>query len=198
MYFSKKESSWFNPGLKSQILGVFPRDIHMINSKKLMPLAFCFSTLIFINVSKASEQILATISTDVQADSYQLIVNTDEDKQLLTAFYIDNFSSGQFSSRDELSIKTFIKEGIKLPHKGKINFAQIIGENFDEEQGGVIVIDTLYNILTGRRKSYELHIAKDKSGWKLFRAGKIITQIKALANKVPLIGVVGAKDLVMK
>ncbi|MDD4972773.1 MAG: hypothetical protein PHY93_00400 [Bacteriovorax sp.] len=170
----------------------------MLNSNKLMALAFCLSTIIFVNVSKASEQILATISTDAQSDSFQLAVNSDEENQTLTSFYIDNFSSGQFLGRDELSMKTFIKEGIDLPHKGKINFAKIIGENFDEEQGGVIVIDTLYNILTGKRKSYELHLAKDKSGWKLFKAGQIITQIKALANKVPLVGVVGAKDLVMK
>jgi hypothetical protein len=69
----------------------------MINSKNLMALAFCLSTLIFVNVSKASEQILADITTDVLTDSYRLIVDINEEGRTLTAFYINNFSNGQFT-----------------------------------------------------------------------------------------------------
>lgn len=170
----------------------------MLNSNKLMALAFCLSTLIYVNVSKASEQILATITTDTMSDSYQLIVDSNEEERTLNAFYIDNFSNAQFSSRDELSMKTFVKEGITLPHRGKIAFAQINGQNFDDALGGVIVIDSLYNVLTGKRKSYELQLAQDKTGWKLFYKGKAITKIMAIANKLPIIGVVGARDLSMK
>ncbi|MBC7537302.1 MAG: hypothetical protein H7281_00655 [Bacteriovorax sp.] len=170
----------------------------MINSKKLMALAFCLSTLIFVNVSKASEQILADITTDVLNDSYRLIVDTNEEERTLTAFYIDNFSNGQFTNRDILAMKTFVKEGIKLPHKGKILFAKITGENFNEMQGGMINIDSLYNVITGKRKSYELQLAQSKTGWSLFYNSKPITKIMAVANKLPLVGVIGARELFMK
>ena len=170
----------------------------MINSKKLLAMAFCLSTLIYINTSKASEKLLTNIATDVLTDSYQLIVDLNEDDQTLKAFYIDNFTQGQFTNRDELSIKTFIEEGIILPHKAKLTFAKISGENFDEEKGGMIIIDTLYNALTGKRKSYELQMAQDKTGWGLFYKGKAISKILAVANKLPIIGVVGARELTMK
>lgn len=169
----------------------------MLNSKKLLALAFCLSTVIYVNASKASEHILASISTNVQKDSYHLIVDINEEDQTLKTFYIDNFSNNQFVNRDELSIKTFIKEGIKLPHNGKITFVKITGENFDQEKGGIIVLDTLYNIITAKRKSYELQLAQDKSGWKLFYKGNAISKILAIVNKLPIIGIVGARDLSM-
>lgn len=170
----------------------------MLNSNKLMALAFVLSTLIFMNVSKASEQILATITTDAFTDVYQLIVDANEEDNTLINFYIDKFSNGQFKNRDELSMNIFIKEGFKFPHKGSVNFATISGNGFDKEQGGMIIINAICSILTGKRKNYELDLAKDKSGWRLFSDGQLITKINVLANKVPIIGLVGAKDLVMK
>jgi len=170
----------------------------MLNSKKLMALAFILSSLIYINVSKASEEVVANVSADVFTDSYQLVIDTNEVKQTLNAFHVDNVENGHLLKRKDLLVKDFIDNGVRFPVKGKIVFARISGENFDQEQGGVIVIDTLSNLLTGARKTYELTLAKDKRGWKLFNSGKVITQIKAIANKLPIIGVVGAKDLVMK
>ncbi len=148
--------------------------------------------------SKASEQILATVTTDIDSDYYKLIVDTSDETQTLKTFFIDNFSNSKLTKRDSLEIKSFIKEGIVFNKKGKRTFAKITPENFDVEQGGMITIDILYNIITGKRRSYELHLAKDKESWKLFSHGKIINKILAHANKVPLIGVVGAKELVMR
>ena len=170
----------------------------MFNSSKLLALAFCLSIIISLNVSKASEQILADITIDVFSDSYQLKINANEENQTISAVYIDNLSNGKLVSRDEISINSFIKEGIKIPHNSPINFAKISGENFDKEQGGILTIDAIYNILTGRRKSIEMELAKDQSGWKLFKAGQNITQIKAVINKIPVIGMVGVKDFEMK
>jgi hypothetical protein len=81
---------------------------------------------------------------------------------------------------------------------GKIVVVKITGENFDEEQGGMLNLDTLVNILTGRRKNYELHLARAKKQWALYKNGHIITQIKVKANRVPILGVVGIKNLIME
>lgn len=148
--------------------------------------------------SKVSEETLATITTDLDSDYYKLIVGIDNDNQALKTFFVDNFSRGKLTKRDTMAINVFIRDGITFNKKGRITFAKIVPENFDEDQGGMVTIDALYNILTGRIKSYELQLAKDKEGWKLFTHGKVIKQIIAHANKVPFLGVVGAKDLVMK
>lgn len=170
----------------------------MLTKKKLLLVSFMISSSIFLSVSnsKASEQVLATLSTDVTSDSYQLIVDCNDDAQTLKSFFIDTYSDGKLAKRDALPMDAFIKDGIKV--NNKYNFAKISSQNFDQEQGGMIIIEALYNILTGKRKSYEMQLAKDKIGWKLFSNGHAINQIIAHANRVPVIGIVGAKDLVMK
>lgn len=171
----------------------------MIHANKLLLMSFFIATIIFISVkqSQAAEQILATITTDVSNDRYQLTVETSDDGQILEAFMFDEYPRNG-TNKNALPIAQFITEGIKLPQNSKFNFAKISGQNFDHEQGGMIIIDTLYNFITGKRKSYELHLAKDKNGWKLYDKANQISRIIAHANKAPLIGIIGAKELVMK
>lgn len=172
----------------------------MTANNKLLLFSLFISVFILMYAprGRAAEQILATITTSVGSDSYQLVVDYNDEDQSLTNFFIDNFTDGHLTKRDALSMNTFIKEGIAFNNKGTYNFARIVPENFDKDQGGMIVIDALYNIITGKRKSYEMQLAKDNNGWSLFNKGHSIKEIYAEANKLPLIGVVGAKDLIMK
>ncbi len=170
-----------------------------MSSIKLLIISLFIATTIFIAAkeSKAEEQTIAVITTDVNNDSYQLIVDTSDDGQKLEAFKFDEYPKTE-TTKDFLPITNFINEGLRLPKNSRYNFASINSRNFDSEQGGIIIIDTLYNFITGKRKSYELHLAKDKSGWKLYDKGQVITRIFAYANRAPIIGVIGAKKLIMK
>lgn len=168
-------------------------------SKKLFIISFFIATSIFITAKelKAEEQTIAIITTDVNNDAFQLIVDTSDDGQRLEAFKFDKYPKTN-NDKDLLPIAKFINEGLRLPKNSRYNFASINGQNFDNEQGGIIIIDTLYNFLTGKRKKYELHLAKDKTGWKLYEKGEIISRIFAYANRAPIIGIIGAKELIMK
>lgn len=170
----------------------------MIASKHLFAISLLISISIFSSVTKGAEQILATITTDVNSDSYQFILEVNEDEHLLKAFYLDNFIIGQSRSREVLPLDRFLDAGLILPQAGNQVYAKINGVNFDNTLGGIIVIDTLYNGITGKRRSYELELAQDQAGWKLFYKGKPITKIMAIAHKVPILGIVGAKELSMK
>lgn len=170
----------------------------MLNLKRIAMYTIFISTLTYVNNSKSSEEQVVNITSDIVEDSYQLGVDSTESEHSISSFYIDNYLNGKFLKRMTLSIKKFIESGVSLPVNGAIVFAKVNGENFEKEQGGMIVIDTLYNALNGSRKRYELHLAKERSGWGLYHNGLLITQIKAIANKIPLVGVVGAKDLIMR
>jgi len=171
---------------------------NLLSSQHLFAISLLISLTIFSTVTKASEQILATISTDVNSDHYQFVVEVDQEARMLKAFYIDNFIVGENRSRDALPIESFLNEGIILPKNGNRVFATINAQNFDRGLGGVIIINALYNAVTGKRKSYEFDLAQDQSGWKLFYKGKAISKIRAIAHKLPLVGVVGAKELSME
>jgi hypothetical protein len=171
----------------------------MTANNKLLLYSLFLSILILLYApkGKADEFILATISTDVSRDTYALVVDVDNETQLLKSFFIDNFTEGKKTKRDILAMDEFIKKGLNVK-----NFAKIESDNFLPDQGGIITIDAVYNILTGKRKSYELQLAKenanDKMTWRLFSKGKAISKIIAHANRVPVIGVVGARELIMQ
>lgn len=148
-------------------------------------------------VLNASEQVLATITTDIGSDRYQFIVEVDEERRLLRTFLMENLTVGESHSREAIPIESFLSGGLVLPQNGNIVFAKINGHHFDRVLGGGIVIDVLHNGITGKRKYYELELAQEQSGWKLFYKGKSITSIKAIANKIPLFGVVGARELLI-
>ena len=170
----------------------------MIQSKKLLGLSFLISIIIYASISRASDQILATITTDVDSQTYQFIASVDDQDNLLKNFSIYNMLPGNMSQQKVLTFKTFVDEGLQFGPKGHYVLAKINVLNFDDQQGGQISIDTLYNGLTGKRIKYDLFLAKDKSGWKLYYEGRPITQIKAIAHRLSLIGIVGAKQLIMK
>jgi hypothetical protein len=172
----------------------------VINSRKLLAISFVISIGIFISVSpsKADEKILATITNNANSKIFQLIVDYNSQDQTLTDFKIANVTEGNVSSSQSLPLTNFIRDGLHFEGKGNQSFAEIKCLNFDDEQGGIIVIDLLYNIITGRRKTYEVQLAKDNIGWKLFYKGHSLSTIFAISNKLPIIGVVGTKELVMR
>lgn len=169
----------------------------MMPKNYLLIFSLIISFSIFTSVSKAHEHVLANITTDVNTDSYKFIVDVDEFQHLLQSFYIDTYVSGQLTKRDTLPMDHFINRGLTLPKNSKYEFVKMEGQNFDQTLGGLLVIDAVYNILTGKRRAYELQLAQDKSGWRLFYKGRAISSIIALAHKIPIVGIVGAKDLSM-
>jgi hypothetical protein len=85
-----------------------------------------------------------------------------------------------------------------LEQREKHIVLKLTSTNFDLEQGGIIIADTLYNGASGERRSYEIQLAKSTAGWGLFKKGKTIKEILIQTNKVMIIGAVGIKNLVMK
>ncbi|MFA6237702.1 MAG: hypothetical protein WC635_10280 [Bacteriovorax sp.] len=167
----------------------------MTPSNKLLAVSLFISLVIFSSVTKASEEVLATITTDVNNDSYQFIVDSNDDERELNTFCIDTYIDGKFSHRDSIPVMNFIDEGLSLPKKSKISFAKIYGTNFDRTLGGVLVFNILSNAILGKRKSFEIELAQNWAGWKLFYKGKVISRAIAIANKVPVVGVIGVKDI---
>lgn len=170
----------------------------MFNLKSL----FAFSLLLSIGIhsfaAKASEQTLATISNDENKNTYLLVVDSSEDHRQIQKFYKDVYANGKKVSREALDYRVLDRPGMILEQRDKYVVLKLKSSNFDEEQGGIITVDTLYNGASGTRKTYEIQLAQDKNGWALSSNGKSINKIFIQTNKVMMLGTVGIKNLVMK
>lgn len=162
----------------------------MINSKKLLAFSFLLSIITFGSVSRASDQLLATFSADTNGETYQLTASSSG--QVLTSFTVSKvLGDGSIKNR-EIPINDFRRDGLALFQTGTQNITKIYSHDFNEENGGVIVLESFLKSSTNNEKYYELELAKDQAKWNLLYKGKPITQIHAT------LGVTGFLDLVMK
>ncbi len=168
----------------------------IISSTAICTVAIMIS---IFNVAKASEKVLATVSQDEsKSTTYKLIVDSP-DGRTIRAFYKDVYENGAKVRRDLLDPAVIMKSGMILEQRDKHVLMRLKSSDFDREQGGRVIVDTLYNGATGERRSYEVQLAQDnKAGWTLFKQGKGINSIQIQTNRVMVLGAVGIKNLVMK
>lgn len=172
-----------------------------MNLKSLISSTAVFTVIMMVsifNVAKAGEKTVATVSSDESAVIYKLVVES-KDGRGIDHFYKDVYENGKTRSlRIELDPQVLMRTGVILEQREKYVIMKLKSNNFDTEQGGIVVVDTLYSGVSGERKSYEVQLAQDKSGWALFKQGKTIKEIQIKANRVMVLGTVGIKNLVMK
>lgn len=171
-----------------------------MNLKSIISTAALFSMTLIItifNVAKASEQVVANITTDASSTSYKLVIDAQDGRSIKT-FYKDIYENGRKISREILDANVMLKSGMILEQRDKYVVMKLKSNNFDLDQGGIVLVDTLYNGATGERRVYEIQIAQSTSGWSLFKESKIIKQIQIQTNRVMLLGEVGIKNLIMK
>jgi hypothetical protein len=164
----------------------------MVNSKKLLALSFLLSIISFASVSRASDQILATFSTDVNGENYQLAATTTQEDQVLTSFTISKIVKNISIKNKEIQINDFLRDGLSLYQKGIHNLTKIYSQNFSEQDGGVIVLESFETSSSSFKKLYQLELSKEKSKWNLLYKGHPITRIHAT------LGVTGQLDLVIE
>lgn len=153
-----------------------------------------FSTLLF-----ADEEILSTTDNDDNQEVYKLIVSVDNNTQTLQGLRKDTYFNGKIIKRDDLNpldLKT--ENGIILEKRGQYNVLSLKSDNFDYDRGGKIIIDTLYNGITGERRTIDLELAKDKANWKLFKKHVAVSKFHVKVNKIIIFGAVGIKTIIME
>lgn len=144
----------------------------------------------------AKEEVLAIVTNDENTETYKFVLESDDNLGDVKAFYKDNYIKGSKTKRTRLESKELIaNSGLILEQRGDHKVIALKSDNFDRVRGGIITIDTLYNGANGERHEYEVQLSKDRSGWKLFRSGKVVSKLHIEVNKVFLLGTVGVKNI---
>ncbi len=170
----------------------------MFNLKTLFAISLLIASAIHSFAAHASEQTLATIGNDENPNTYLLVVDSTDGNRAIKTFYKDVYANGRRVTREALDYRVLLRSGMILEQRNQYVVLKLKSNNFDEEQGGIITVDTLYNGANGTRKTYDVQLAKEKSGWALINQGKIIKKIFIQTNKVMILGSVGIKNLIMK
>lgn len=162
----------------------------------------CFvAALLTITTSvSAAQTTLLTISNEEDREITKFYVETDSDDRVILKFHQDTHAANGSLIRRVTATASQLKaaSGLILKQQDKYVVVALRSSNFDEQQGGMIRIDTLVNGATGARKAYDIQLSKDKSGWSIYNAQKRkVTKMHLVSNKLKLFGTVGIKDITM-
>ena len=159
---------------------------------------FMFVTLIFSGKILAKEDVIASITNDENKEVYSMIVESDDETNSIKAFYKDDYLNGLKVSRKLLPSSELVTKGVVLEKRGERTVIALKSDNYDNQRGGLLTIDTLFSGVNGQRKEYEIELSQSKEGWRLFKKGKLISKLHIVINKKVFIGAVGVKDIQMK
>lgn len=159
---------------------------------------FLFISLLFSGQILAREDVIATITNDENKEVYNMIVKSDDETNTITAFYKDDYLNGKKIERELLSSSELVRHGVVLEQRGERTVIALKSDNYDNERGGILTIDTLFSGINGQRKEYDIELSQSPQGWKLFKKGKVISKLHIVVNKKFLLGAIGVKEIQMR
>ena len=148
------------------------------------------------NVAIAATQTLTTISVSEEKYTMQLELVVDN-KSDIKQFKLIEIVKGK-TVEETIYDTDGAKEGIILMEQSGREVVKLVSENFSPYNGGNVVLDYLYNGITGKRKSLEMDLSRDGDEWSLYINGRKSTTMHFVKNKKALVGVVGIKDIEVK
>ena len=147
----------------------------------------------------AGEVILSVTDNDDNHEVYNLIAEVNEKDQSLGSLFKDVYLYGKKLRREILNPDDLkINDGMIIEKRDNYNVLNLKSDNFDIYRGGRIVIDTLFNAISGERRMFDLELALDKDSWKLFKNQKIVSKFHVKVNKIIVMGTVGIKTIIME
>lgn len=154
--------------------------------------------LIFLPALSASEQNVATITNDDNPNVVKFILDVDEQTHSVVNFYKETYLKSNLILRERLEPKSLEGQGIVLEERDNRIVLALKSLSFNEIYGGELIIDTLYNGTIGERKNYNIELVREDDKWSLVSEGRKVNQLFIETNKLPIIGVVGIKNIQMK
>lgn len=164
---------------------------------KIVPTALAiFMLSSILSATEAAEKVLCVVSSDVDKNTGRMTYEMDEDGRGIKHIYMEAYENGKLTERKEVDMSEINGDGIILHQKDKYVTVRLFSHNFDEERGGVLYLDTLYNAVKGERKEYQIEVAKNaQSEIVMMNNKKEFNNMKFIGKKAPIIGVIGIEKV---
>jgi hypothetical protein len=159
---------------------------------------FALICLIFSFSLQAREHRLVTITTDEDKDVFVFVIESDQRNRNISKFHQDLYDQhGVLIERETFPIAAIsMRSGLVLNEKEGRVVVRMTSENFESHNGGHVLIDTLYNGVTGSRRNYEYEVVRAGQTWELVQDGRPVRSIHLRSKRVLAIGTVGIAGVI--
>ncbi len=164
---------------------------------KLKNLVFLFLVIFSFesnaNLKKINE--LCRITSDIDSNMAILNYEMNDESRLVEHFFQDSYEAGKLVSHEELDLNKLNNGGIIMLKRDKHVVVRIWSNNFDNDQGGILYLDTLYSGINGERRQYEINVVKIGDVLKMYQNNREITRMKFIAKRSKLFGIIGIERI---
>lgn len=165
-------------------------------SAKLKTLLCTLFVLLSITNLQAASFTIVEISRDDNNLVYRLVIDS-ADESIIDQVRKETYQNKKLINNEVLNPKD-LKKGIVLEEQKGFDVLVLRSANFDMVYGGAVEVDTLYSGVTGERRSTYFDLTKHENGWALFYRNRLVKALEIRVNKIPILGVVGIKELIIK
>ncbi len=157
--------------------------------------AIALAVLSFSPGLQAIEKTLCTVTNDIDKETGKMVYELSDDGRI-EHLYKDRWVGNSRVERTELKPTDLLGDGIVLHKKDKYVTVRMYSDNFDEERGGVLRLDTLYNGVSGERKEYVMEISITPDEVVLIQDKKEFNNMNFIAKRHRILGPIGIERVV--
>lgn len=148
-----------------------------------------------LSLAFAGELKIVTITSDFDRLTTTFFIELKEDNTIDAMRIIRTQASGQVEADDSHPAERVITQGAVLYEQRGYEVVRLKLEKFDAKLGGTIVLDYLYNGVTGSRNRMKLKLEPTASGFELMDFhNKKVSKLYIISNRTPL-GAVGIREI---
>lgn len=145
---------------------------------------------------QAAERVLCEVTNDIDKEVGKMVYELDQDGRSIKHLFKDRYVDNRRVAREELKAADLVGKGIVLHRKDKYVTVRMYSHNFDEQRGGVLYLDTLYNGVSGERKEYAMEIGISPDEVKMIHENTAFNKMHFIAKRHRVLGPIGIERVV--
>lgn len=144
----------------------------------------------------AEESKVCVITSDIDAEQTDMIIDVDSEGSL-DSIRLYKTMDKKVVSDESHPIERVMDDGIVAAEREDRDIVLLKTKNFDPAVGGTVVMDYLYNGVTGARRTFNLLMSKVNGKFVVSKVdGSRVNRMIFIGNRAPMISrVIGIKEI---
>lgn len=156
----------------------------------LTALCLTLSLTVHADVSK-----MAVITSEFDENVTDYFIETNKEKQLESMRYITTMPNGGIFEDITVTADQVINDGAVIVERDGRQIVRLEVENFNVITGGTVILNFLYNGVTGSRNIKKLQLKFVGNEFQLFDADMRVNKLFLVANRSRVLGIIGVKKI---
>jgi hypothetical protein len=156
------------------------------------------TTLLLSLSAFSAEMKICVITSDIDSEKTEMFLEFTSNGDIDSVRLYKTIEGGKVVSDNTHPVERVVEDGIVASERQNRDIVILkTDKGFSPTQGGVIIMDYLYNGIKNVRKAYKLKMIKTGTNIELTTMeGQRVNRLMFKGNRAPVVGIIGIKNIV--